>query len=432
MKLSHNKDWTEQNEIDIAEAVELTEQQCERLFEQNKAIVLSDKQSALFEAWQKTSSAAPDGGDKETPPADIKIAGNVLSHAIEMEKVIDGNAAIDARVRLTLNSIEETKKGSLILCQMLRTTYGPQRMAAFPEVGSPFKDEDASNKTGKTVYLPCDNPDRYTVQRKGKKPGTVVNEPHDFYSEYANRTPYGRIIQDALKAIDAARDVYENKKSYKTCDAYTAGNGEVIDFPTMSAMDVQSELSMWNKRASALAGQYRDAIKLDRAWTKLEVYPGINFIVAKKKDGSINDSRMYPITIQDKENPGDFDTYTPKSILNFDVELALANGGKYSDLMDTVGRGAQEADDTPLAERIKDVEQAAEYIGELAAWLEVSGNDTKLTVFLNKTDKAGKHVHDDELLSTSSLAESLDAIASAFNKRVASLKEKAELKTASK
>lgn len=431
MMLRFNKDWTDDQQVAITEALDLDQEQCERLFEEHKILKLNDKQSAAWEAYQKNPTAAPDAGG-ELPPADIKIAGNVLSHAIEMEKVIDTDKDIDARVRLTLTSQEEIKKGPMILCHMMRVKYGPQRMAAFPEVGSPFKDVEASDKTGKTVYLPCDNPDRYTVQRKGKKPGTVVNEPHDFYTEFANRTPMGKIIQDALKAIDAARDVYESKKSYKTCEAYTAGNGEVIDFPAMTAYDVQAELSTWNKRASTLASQYRDAVRLDRAWIKLETYPGINFIVAKKKDGSIDDRRMYPITIQDKENPGDFDTYTPKSILNFDVDLAVTNGGKYSDLMDTVGRGAQDDDETPLAERIKGPEQAAEYLAELAAWLEVDGNDTAFTVFLNKTDKAGKHVNDDALLSLASVAESTEALVAPYNKRVAALKESKERIAASK
>ena len=417
MKLKYNSNWSEDQEVEIDEACSLTEEQGLALFEQHKTIVLSDEQAAAFEAWVQADDGNEDPGAGDVPVATVAVASGVLSKAIEMEKKIDADKDINDRVRLTIKSGEEAKKGPLALCALLRAKFGAEGMAAFPDVGSPFKDpDDAEGKR----YLPCNNPDRYTVQRDGKK--GKVNEPHSFYQDFADRTPYGRVITAALNAIDAARDVYRDQKTYKNCKPYVTEDNETLDFPNITAWDVQALLTTWNKRRSNLATAYKQAVRVDRQIIAMSEYPGITLQIAKNKDGSIDASRLYPITIADKNNAGDFGTFTPTNFLKLDCDKAGKNGGTYADLMATVGRGKQE-DKTPMAERIKSPAKAAEYIAELAAWLETDGNDNQLTVYLNQKDNKGIFTHDDAVKSLGSASEAMEALASRFNKRIASLME---------
>lgn len=416
MILKFNKDWTEDQQVELSEALSLTEKQEERLFADEKPITLNDEQAAAYENWTKKSKDN-DGGDV-APVASVAVASGIMSKAIEMEKKIEGNAEIDSRVRLTIKSGEELKRGPFVLCDLLRKTYGKEGMASFPEVGSPFKDPDDGE--GKR-YLPCNNPDRYTVQRDGKK--GKVNEPRSFYADYAGATAYGKDILSVLQAINDAKDVFKEVKSYKTVKPFTL-SGETIDFANMNNYQVAGLASTWNGRWSKTVSAYKQSIRLDRQLNKAEEMASITLHIARGKDGTIIGT--YPITIANKENPAEFSTYTPTNFLSLDFDKAVANGGTYADLIATVGKGANN-EPALLAARIKSASKAAEYIAELAAWFEVDGNAKDFQLYLNSKDNAGKFVHDDAVLSTGKLNEQMDSAATKQSARYAALCEAAAL-----
>lgn len=421
MKLSYNEAWTEDQEVELMELLELDSDKETKLFENKKTIVLNDQQAAAYENWTKKSKDN-DGGDV-APVVTVQVASGILSKAIEMEKVIDTDKDINDRVRLTVHSGEEVKKGVAILCDMLRKKYGKDGMASFPEVGSPFKDPD--DPEGKR-NLPCNNPDRYTVQVDGKK--GKVNSPRSFYSDFAAATPYGKVIIHTLDAINAAREVYRGLGSYKTVKPFTL-EGETINFADMNAYEVSSLLKMWTARLSSLTNAYKQAVRFDRQLIAVGGMAGITMYESRGKSGEYVGT--YPITLANKFDPiKENKVFTPTNFLNLDVDKAIKNAsddkGHFEALMATVGKGST-TEPALLAARIKSPAKAAEYIAELAAWFEVDGNAKDYQLFLNSKDNTGKFVHDDAVLSTGKLNEQMDSAATKQSARYAALCEVAAI-----
>lgn len=424
MKVSYDKTWTEDNEVAIAELFDLSEDQVTKLFTDHKTIVVAD---SFKQKWEQLQSRIKSDRDVETAEQpivkDVSIAGSHAKLARDMADVIKNDSEINARVKLTIVSGEEVKRGPLALCLLMENRYNKtgsnMTLAMFPDHDAKGWEQTIEHDDGtKEKIAASDNP----AQWKRKVDKKMVT--FDFYQVYADDTVFGEECAGALEACQNAQAKFKEAGSAKGIASYTTTSGEVLEFSKMTGHDIDAETRTWSQRRSRLAGQYRAAVRLHKQIAKLSEYDGINLTVAKRPDGTLKRVTS-PITIQDANDLGEYKQFTPMSLLNLDIDKAVNNGSTYESLMTTIKKAQPDDGGEKLVESIKSAKTADEYVAELVSYLQKKkpSGEFAFNVYLNEKDKDGVFVHDDLLLSCRTLSDILDSILSKHERRLGELDE---------
>lgn len=252
---------------------------------------------------------------------------------------------------------EIKKRGPCVIVQDLRRDIPADIFAAFPVPGT----KDMGDKSN-TPY------DRYRAVVAGRKGGV----PASLFMDIARLTKKGRDIRANIKSIDSVKDSPADAKAeHKAMGRY--------DRQGLRSRLVAQE----NSHKQSIVNAVKIMQQMDLVAAKLPKV-GVDFIYEDEAKTTIMPTPDC-IKIYSKADPMVGDLVSWGSFITMDVEAALADGGKWSDLQATAGSGAG-GGGSAEGFKITGAEGWQAGINAVNTWFEDKENQATVEARLNKKE----------------------------------------------
>ena len=329
-KLKFDSDWTEEQQVELSERLELTPELDERLFADQKTIVISAEQAteyvALVAEWNKETGGDDTGdtgatGDKapvEEPTVDIHVRTQM-----EREAFAIGEAMPETTLQVIEDNYiadERTKVGTMLLADRLLKDEGKTIAEAkalilsWPEAGTDPKSKDESKHPHGQ-----NRADYYHFKPAGTK--KLIRK--SFYQNMFDATTKGEALLASASACD--KTLVDNKDNLKIATGPHSG---------MKKSEVTAERDLWNTRLKSGATQLRAAVAYIWQCYAFDNLSLVGYMQDRKSNGDVRNANK-PIRIWSKEKdpatgalvPMEADNVTIKQFLKYDVAAATALAG---------------------------------------------------------------------------------------------------------
>lgn len=282
-----------------------------------------------------------------------------------------------------LNRKEAVQIGALPTAFELLRMFGDDGIAALPIVGS-TKD---SGKNNWDVYETTET----------KDDGSTVTREHSVIADLAYASPNGVAIDTEITRINAALAKKEDAPD---------------KYKTLSDVEQKSKKARLTQRRSNLRALWQRSIRIIQQMVRFSemntldvrvfttpVKPDSGLIYLVPGEQSYNGKPEYLVNVPKPFILGEVDPDTNRvtektsvsisTFLSYDVQKAIDNGGKFSDLLATAGRKPKDGAPTTL-KPITGESKAGEYWAELEAYYcdPKDGNNRVAKLMATKNDAA--------------------------------------------
>ncbi len=245
---------------------------------------------------------------KNKAASETSVAVGAL--AVSFARIGAKNEAFLHEIDVTLAAKEVTQKGALSMLLRMQDAYKPEELDAMP-----VPDTEDGN-----------NPAKRKRDVQDPKTGETKSITEDFYSGLFDNLPVGDNISKTLDAIS---------------NALSGGKDGPVDktLPSDQAGLIRLRKTLVGRRQAG-RGLLKRTMKLYHQYNAVDEMDSVQLDVAtEEKDGKeIVSGTTYPITIFNKADMKQFRPFSISSFLALDVAEAVAAGGSWQNLMDTMGR----------------------------------------------------------------------------------------------